>query len=225
MILNTFEIFNQTENLSDNSNKNLEETSTTPSITSEPTITEPKEETTSEVAVNYTLTSPLRRPYRSEIEKSDVDESKISTSFTIAPPPRTNNTINTLASRLEKSLELEKNAVTATISVPLIPNKAYSVNTSLDLSEQKKTEKPNPKPAVLPRSIFDVENASSTRLNERLKQEAKKCELNEDTIGFQSETFSEQIPSPSSSVVSHPIFGERRPSWRLRSEFSNKVKA
>lgn len=215
----------QTENVCDNSNRTIEET-TTPSIPCEPTSTKPATESSSKVAVNYTLTSPIRRPLRSETEKSDVDESKISASFTFAPPLRSNNTINTLASRLEKSLDLEKSAVTATINVPLIPNKAYSVNSSLDISDkQKKTDLPNPKPAVLPRSIFDsVENASTNRLNERLKQEAKKCEMTDEKFGAHSESSTnEHIPPPSPSVVNHSIFGERRPSWRLRSDFSNKV--
>lgn len=184
-----------------------------------------EEEISTEVAVNYTITSPLRRTHRSDMEKSESEEnsSKISASFTMAPPPRTNSTISALASRLERSLDLEKNAITATINVPLIPNKTYSVNSSVDLSDkQKKTDQHNPKPAVLPRSIFDVEN-TSTKLNERLKQDARKCETTDDILGSNRETSNEQIPQHSPSPVNHTIFGERRPSWRLRSEFSNKV--
>lgn len=148
--------------------------------------------------------------------------SKISASFTIAPPIKTNSTINSLASRLEKSLDLEKNAVSATINVPLIQNKTNpNTSSSLEISDKLKTDQPPPKPAVLPRSIFDIDNASSTRLAERLRQEAKRCDAIAISDGTSTSTdINDMLPPP--SPVHHSIFGERR-SWRLKSELSNKV--
>lgn len=165
----------------------------------------------------------MRRTFRTTVD-TEEDPNKISASFTIAPPPRTNSTINSLASRLEKSLDLEPSAVSATINVPLIHNKNPNTSSSLEISDKlKKTDQPPPKPAVLPRSIFDLENASSTRLAERLRQEAKRCDaiaISDGTTSTSNTEINEMLPPP--SPAHHTIFGERR-SWRLRSELTNKV--
>lgn len=180
-------------------------------------------EDATEVAVNYTISSPLRKTLRASIEKDDnEDDQKISATFTISPPPKPNtNSITLLASRLEKGLDLEPatNSVTATINVPLITNK-----NTMDISDKlKKTELPSPtftKPVAQPRSLFDIDNATSMRLADKLQQEAKKCDANAIGDGPFNELSEPLPPSP----IHHTIFGERRPSWRLKYDSSSKVK-
>lgn len=120
------------------------------------------------------------------------------------------------------------NSVTATINVPLITNKHTS---SIDVSDRlKKTEDPSPvtpltshqKPIPQPRSLFDIDNATSVKLADKLQQEAKKCDanaINDGPMSGTSEVFDALPPSP----IHHTIFGERRPSWRLKCDYSSKV--
>lgn len=126
----------------------------------------------------------------------------------------------------------ESNSVTATINVPLIPpSSKSSIDNSSDKLSSKKTDQSGP-PIPQPRSLFDIDNATSARLADKLQQEAKKCDLNsmgEDSTAESSPSGSEPLshftsePLPPSPI--HTIFGERRPSWRMRTDFNNKVKA
>lgn len=182
--------------------------------------------------MNYTISSPLRKTLRASLEKDENDDDqKISATFTLAPPPKPNTTaISLLANRLEKGLDLESdagtNSVTATINVPLITNK----NTfGMDLSDRlKKTEHPSPTstpkipPIPQPRSLFDIDNATSVKLADKLQLEAQKCDAN--AIG--DGPLSPDLPAPlPPSPIHHTIFGERRPSWRLKCDYSSKVNA
>jgi hypothetical protein len=193
---------------------------------SESSATEPAlsaDASTNEVAVNYTISSPLRKSLRTSVEKDEEeDDQKISATFTISPPPKPNtNSISLFANRLEKSLEQDpeegENSVSATINVPLIPTKN---TTSMDSSDRlKKTDHPSPTspklpPVPQPRSLFDLDNASSMKLADKLQQEAKRCEAVGDDMPEQP-----LPPSP----IHHTIFGERRPSWRFKSDYSSKV--
>lgn len=122
--------------------------------------------------------------------------------------------------------------------MPLIPSirttTTTTIKSSIDNSDRlSKTTDHQPSPPVpQPRSLFDIDNATSAKLADKLKQEAKKCDLNvmSEATSDSSETSpsgSEQLnhftetlpPSPI-----HTIFGERRPSWRLKTDFNNKVK-
>lgn len=192
-----------------------------------------EDSSSNEVAVNYTISSPLRKTLRTSIEKDDNDDDqKISATFTISPPPKPNtNSISLLATRLEKGLDRDAdvgtNSVTATINVPLITNKTTM---SLDLSDKsKKTEQPSPpspvthqKPVPQPRSLFDIDNATSVKLADKLQQEAKKCDANAIGDGPFSGSIEVSEPLPP-SPIHHTIFGERRPSWRLKCDYSSKV--
>ena len=199
---------NQTENSSE-LNERLSESSTTSSLPAV-AVGSNEDSSSNEVAVNYTISSPLRKTLRASVEEND-DEQKISATFTLAPPPKlSTNSISLLASRLEKS-EPATNSVTATINVPLITNK----NTMETSDKLKKTELPSQKPVAQPRSLFDIDNASSTRLADKLQQEAKKCEINDD-----SPSYEPLPPSP----IHHTIFGERRSSWRSKCDYGSKVK-
>lgn len=183
-----------------------------------------------EVNVNYTISSPLRKTLRASVDKDDGEESeqKISATFTISPPPRTSlNSISQLASRLEKGLDLDvasTNSVTATINVPLIPSPKTSHNNNNNSNVEgsdktiKKTDQSPPIPQ--PRSLFDIDNATSIKLADKLQQEAKKCDVN----ALNDEPLSNVTESLPPSPIHHTIFGERRPSWRLKSDFNNKVK-
>jgi hypothetical protein len=174
------------------------------SASSLPSAVASSEDSSSEVAVNYTISSPLRKSLRASVEEND-DEQKISATFTLSPPPKP----NLLASRHE--IEPATNSVTATINVPLITNKNTS---NMETSDKlKKTELPPQKPIAQPRSLFDLDNATSAKLADKLQQEARKCEIN-------SEVSEPLPPSP----IHHTIFGERRPSWRLKCDYSSKVK-
>jgi hypothetical protein len=185
-----------------------------------------------EVNVNYTISSPLRKTLRTSFDKDEDDsEQKISATFTISPPPRTNsNSISQLASRLEKGLDLEPetaNSVTATINVPLITSKTTTAatpsNNATDISDKlKKTDHASP-PIPQPRSLFDIDNATSMRLADKLQQEAKKCDVNAIGDGAIIEPLSHLTEPLPPSPIHHTIFGERRPSWRLKSDFNNKV--
>lgn len=215
---------NQTENSSE-LNERLSESSST-ALASE-------NSSSNEVAVNYTISSPLRKTLRASFEKNDEeDDQKISATFTISPPPKPNtNTINQLANRLEKDFVLESdagtNSVTATINVPLIPNKTLM---GLDFSDKlKKTDHPSPTsptvnqripPVPQPRSLFDIDNASSLKLADQIQEEANKYDANALSDSPLSE-FTEGLPP---SPIHHTIFGERRPSWRFKSDYSSKVK-
>ena len=147
-----------------------------------------------------------------------------------------------LANKLEKDLDSESRneksttSVTATINVPLIANK-------IDLSDRfKKTELSLTSPpsstinqilsSVSPtspkrRSLFDIDNATSMKLADKLQQEAKKCDANaQDLIAnppSPSAVFEEKFDQLPPSPI-HTIFGERRPSWRLKCDYSSKVK-
>lgn len=202
-----------------------ESSATAPTASSE-------DSSSNEVAVNYTISSPLRKTLRASVEKDDNDDDqKISATFTISPPPKPNsNVISLLASRLEKNLDLESdvgtNSVTATINVPLITNKNTN---SMDISDKfKKTEQLSPtsppanqKPVPQPRSLFDIDNATSVKLADKLQQEAKKCDANAiNDAPFTGIEVSEPLPP---SPIHHTIFGERRPSWRLKCDYSSKV--
>lgn len=203
----------QTENSTELNERLSESSSTAPAS---------EDSSSNEVAVNYTISSPLRKTFRSSVEKNE-DDTKISATFTLSPPPKANNSsISLLANRLEKSLDLESdagNSVTATINVPLIPNK----NTiGLDLNDKLKKTDSNPTPSQRippvpqPRSLFDIDNASSVKLADKIQSEAKKCDTVSD--GPLSE-LTELPPSP----IHHTIFGERRPSWRPKCDYSSKV--
>jgi hypothetical protein len=193
------------------------------SSTAEPTPSEGA--TTNELAVNYTISSPLKKSLRASVEKNDNDEDqKISATFTLSPPPKPDTySISIFTNRLEKGLEQDpeegENSVTATINVPLIPTKN---TTSMDLSDRlKKTDHPNPTSSKLPpvpqtRSLFDIDNASSVKLADNLQQEAKKCEPIVDDV------LEQPLPP---SPLHHTIFGERRPSWRFKSDYNIKVNA
>lgn len=222
---------NQTENTSELNERLSESSSTAPETANE-------DSSSNEVAVNYTISSPLRKTLRASIEKDDNDDDqKISATFTISPPPKPNTTaISLLANRLEKGLDREPNvgmnSVTATINVPLITNKS---NSSIDISDRlKKTEDPSfftpltslqkIPPVPQPRSLFDIDNATSVKLADKLQQEAKKCDANaigDEPLSCSSDTFAVPLPP---SPVHHTIFGERRPSWRLKCDYSSKVK-
>lgn len=188
-----------------------------------------EDSSSNEVAVNYTIASPLRKTLRASLEKDDNDEDqKISATFTISPPPKPNtNAISLLANRLEKGLDRESNvglnSVTATINVPLITNK----NTSSD--RFKKTENSSPftqkiPPVPQPRSLFDIDNATSVKLADKIQQEAKKCDASamaDEPYSGSTDAFSVPLPP---SPIHHTVFGERRPSWRLKCDYSTKVK-
>lgn len=189
------------------------------SSTTESAVTE--DLSTNEVAVNYTISSPLRKNFRVEKDGNEDDE-KISATFTISPPPKSAaNSFNLLANRLEKGLDNEPDVgVTATINVPLITNK------NLDLSDRlKKTEQPSPPaqkkipPIPQPRSLFDIDNATSVKLADKLQEEAKKCDANAINESPVSEFPDTLPPSP----IHHTIFGERRPSWRLKYDSSKVI--
>lgn len=180
--------------------------------------------------MNYTISSPLRKAFRgASLDKEEQnDEQKISATFTISPPPRTST--GTSLGAVETS-----NSVSATINVPLVPPIRTTVTSSIDnISSSdrlsKKTEQSSP-PIPQPRSLFDIDNATSVKLADKLQQEAKKCDLNAMSEDSTSETspsgseplshFTEALPP---SPIHHTIFGERRPSWRLKTDFNNKVK-
>lgn len=196
------------------------------SSTAESTVAE--ESSTNEVAVNYTISSPLRKTLRPSVEKEDneVDE-KISATFTLSPPPKSNS-ISLLANRLEKGIDTQPdvgaNSVTATINVPLINKNTIG----FDISDRlKKTEQPSQPahqkipPIPQPRSLFDIDNATSAKLADKLQQEAKRCDATAISDSPISE-FPETLPP---SPIHHTIFGERRPSWRLKYDNSSKVNA
>ena len=194
----------------------------------------PAEDSSSnEVAVNYTITSPLRKTLRASIEKDEKEDDKISATFTISPPPKPNtNSISQLANRLEKGLDLESNvgqsnSVSATINVPLITNKN---SLAMDISDKVKKTDPSPTsppppvnqripPIPQPRSLFDLDNATSVKLADKLQSEAKRCEANAISDGPLSDLTDPLPPSP----IHHTIFGERRPSWRLKCDYTSKV--
>lgn len=140
-----------------------------------------------------------------------------------------------MANRLEKGLSIETsssaaNSVTATINVPLISSAktTSSTNSNSDTDANKKTDHQSP-PIPTPRSLFDIDNASSLKLADKLQQEARKYDVN--TID-ESSTTTTTTNEPSSylneplppSPIHHTIFGERRPSWRLKNDYNNKVK-
>lgn len=184
---------------------------------------------------------------RSSVDKDDDasenGDTKITATFTITPPPKPNVTaITMLANKLEKDLESESSndktttSVTATINVPLIANKS-------DLSDRfQKTDLSLTSPAsstinqILSspsptspkrRSLFDIDNATSMKLADKLQQEAKKCDANaQDLIAnppsSPSAVFEEKFDQLPPSPI-HTIFGERRPSWRLKCDYSSKV--
>lgn len=205
----------------------LSESSTTASVanTEDPSL--------NEVAVNYTISSPLRKTLRASIDKDINDEDeKISATFTISSPVKQNmKETSLLANRLQKGFDLEPelgtNSVTATINVPLIANK-----TTMDVSDRlKKTEDQSPltpvthfkvPPIPQPRSLFDIDNATSVKLADKLQQEAKNCDASviHDATLVSSEVLEPLPPSP----IHHTIFGERRSSWRLKCDNSSKVK-
>ncbi|KAG5679205.1 hypothetical protein PVAND_008792 [Polypedilum vanderplanki] len=170
-----------------------------------------------EVNVNYTISSPLRKTLRSSVDKEDEEnDQKISATFTISPPSsRTNvNSISQLANRLEKGLDLETE-VSATINVPLIsPTK----NNADSCEKLKKTDPPVPQP----RSLFDIDNATSIKLADKLQEEAKKCDVN--TVSDEPSPLNHLTEPLPPSPIHHTIFGERRPSWRLKTDYNNKFK-
>ncbi|CRK95834.1 CLUMA_CG009280, isoform C [Clunio marinus] len=199
------------------------------------TVVESEDSSSNEVAVNYTISSPLRKTNRASVDKDEDenDDEKISATFTISPPPKSNtNAINLLTTRLEKGLELDdheagENSVTATINVPLIPNR--NTTTTFDVSDKlKKTEEDESSsptyqklpPIPQPRSLFDIDNSSSLKLADKLQEEAKKCDANmiNDDSNSDSVEVSEPLPP---SPIHHTIFGERKPSWRFRNEYSS----
>lgn len=191
-----------------------------------------EDSSSNEVAVNYTIISPLRKTLRASVEKDEDndDDQKISATFTIAPPPKpSTNCISLLATRLERSVDHEAgiNSVTATINVPLITSK----NTvGMDISDKlKKTDQPSPtspvvlKPVPQPRSLFDIDNATSVKLADKLQQEARKCDAS--AINDAPFTAIGEVEPLPPSPIHHTIFGERRPSWRLKYDSSSKVNA
>lgn len=140
-----------------------------------------------------------------------------------------------MASRLEKGLSIETstaNSVTATINVPLISSaKTTSLTNSNNDTDvnSKKTDRQSP-PIPTPRSLFDIDNASSLKLADKLQQEARKYDVNaidESSATATTTTTNEPLsylnePLPP-SPIHHTIFGERRPSWRLKNDYNNKV--
>ncbi|CAH1712954.1 unnamed protein product [Chironomus riparius] len=217
-----------TENASSELNERLSE-STAPAATEDSSVSDK-----TEVNVNYTISSPLRKTLRQSSEKDeDGNEPKISATFTIAPPPRSNtSSISSLASRLEKGLSIETstaNSVTATINVPLISSSktTSSTNSNSDMDANKKTDQSPPIPT--PRSLFDIDNASSLKLADKLQQEARKYDVNaiDESLTTKTTTneplnyLNEPLPP---SPIHHTIFGERRPSWRLKNDYNNKFK-
>lgn len=102
-----------------------------------------------------------------------------------------------------------------------------STNSNSDTDANKKTDHQSP-PIPTPRSLFDIDNASSLKLADKLQQEARKYDVN--TIDESSTTttttnepsnyLNEPLPP---SPIHHTIFGERRPSWRLKNDYNNKV--
>lgn len=209
---------NQTENSSELNERLSESSTTAPAASSE-------DSSSNEVAVNYTISSPLRKTFRASVEKEENndDEQKISATFTISPPAKSNaSAISLLAMRLEKDLELEPEAsVTATINVPLI-NKNIKTD---DPSPTSPTAHQRIPPVPQPRSLFDLDNATSIKLADKFQQEARKCDAN--AIGDGPFTAGVEFPTEPlpPSPIHHTIFGERRASWRAKCDYSSKVNA
>lgn len=186
-----------------------------------------------EVNVNYTISSPLRKTLRASFDKEDDDsEQKISASFTILPPSRSNtnlNSTNQMPIKLEKVLDsTSENSVSAIINVPLISSKnptKLSTSNSDEINDRiKKTEQSPPPPIPQPRSLFDIDNATSIKLADKLQLEASKCDVNAIGETQDNETFSHSNePLPPFPIPHHTVFGERRPSWRLKNDYYNKV--
>lgn len=218
-------------------NERLSESSSSSNV---PVTEESSVSDKTEVNVNYTISSPLRKTLRTSTEKDDEgSEPKISATFTIAPPPRSNNSsISQLANRLERGLSIETtsaNSVSATISVPLITSAKTTATSNSNATEMnsneersninKKSDRQSP-PIPQPRSLFDIDNASSLKLADKLQQEAKKYDTNviEDTTPSTTTTNESYLNEPlPPSPIHHTIFGERRPSWRLKNDYNNKV--
>lgn len=80
------------------------------------------------------------------------------------------------------------------------------------------------------RSLFDIDNASSLSLADKLRNEANKynevTKSNSDLSSQNSENdnlINTKTDSTPSSPIQHQITAERRPSWRLKFDAGNKV--
>lgn len=186
-----------------------------------------------QIVANYTISPPSRRISQQKLEirkdddedetKEEDDDTKISATFTISPPPSS----KTMTFKLldDAPSNVEETTITATINVP--------INTT------KKTDTPptSPKhqisgPTVQHRSLFDIDNATSIKLAEKLQQEAKKCDnelvqslnSNEASVGSTEAVETTAVledDKPDSPVPEK--FAERRPSWRLKVDMGSKV--
>ncbi len=184
-----------------------------------------------QIVANYTISPPARRTNQQKLEirkdedeetKEDEDDTKISATFTISPPPSSKTTTFKLSDDVSPSVE--ETTITATINVP--------TNTT------KKTETPPTSPSyqkttvssVQHRSLFDIDNATSIKLAEKLQQEVKKCDseleqsLNpNETTGATNNVEATAVLEDKPDSPTPEKFGERRPSWRLKVDLGSKV--
>jgi hypothetical protein len=216
---------NQTENANEVS-ENLLESSPLPAanvVESEAKAIVNEDSNNDDLSVNYTITSPLRKTFKSDAENNG-ENTQISATFKIS-----SSRSNSIQIDEAEDKDNSTNCVTATINVPIMPAARNSIinnsSNSSCISDQsndrfKKTDKVCPVPQ--PRSLFDIDNATSIKLADKLQMEAKKCDANSIADAQNNDNnfshFTEALPP---SPLHHSVFGERRPSWRLRNDSSS----
>lgn len=195
---------------------------------------------------------------KTNLTNSNSDE-KISATYTIPSPALHTKTTNCTAETESKETNDENStSITATINVTKNNNKtdleeltktaSPTVEINFDsketenepeISEPVQKRIANVTPAVEvtlnrfsrdKRSLFDIDNASSLSLADKLRNEANKynevTKSNSDVS--QNSEISENLVSTKSdstpsSPVHHQVTAERRPSWRLKFDAGNKV--
>lgn len=182
-----------------------------------------------QIVANYTISPPSRRLLNRKLDicqdEDQGDKEDITATFTICASPTSKTTSFKISS--DDSSNNEETTITATINVPIC--------------KDKKTESPPASPKqnaanlVQHRSLFDIDNATSMILAEKLQQEAMKCDsdlvqsintnnsressLEPPSIADSTSTVLDDNPdSPSPSNL-----GERRPSWRLKSDLGKVI--
>lgn len=192
------------------------------------------------IVANYTISPPSRRLLNKKLdirhhEAAEKDED-ITATFTIASSPTSKtSSFKIIPDELSSNNEEEPiitTSITATINVPI--------------SKDKKTESPPTSPkhqksasAVQRRSLFDIDNDTSIKLAEKLQEEAKKCDSDYVQSISSGDSRESSIEPPSISTAtsesastvldekpnspSPSNLGERRPSWRLKSDLGKVI--
>lgn len=184
------------------------------------------------LSATYTIPSPVNKTATNTAENESKDNENYDDE---------NLTSITATINVTKKTDLEELTKTASPTVEINLNK-FDSNEILENMEnqiepvQKRIINVTPAVEVTlnrfsrdKRSLFDIDNASSLSLADKLRNEANKYNEvtksnSEQSQNLETENLiNSKTDSTPSSPVQHQITAERRPSWRLKFDAGNKV--